>query len=349
MTEIRLTKTVKKGGCAAKVAAYELREILKLVRFPKPQTSVLVNGSEFDDAAVYQISENQYIIETLDFFTPIVDDPYVFGQVAAANAMSDVYAMGGDPKTALGILAFPLQELSKEIISKILQGAVDKLSEANADLVGGHSIDDDTLKFGLSVMGTATSQNLWVNKKAKPGDRLILTKCIGTGTLMASLKNDVFVASDLQPVFESMSQLNRIKDLLSDDLQSAIHTATDVTGFGVAGHAYNVARASDVSIRISSKALPLFENAREALKRQCLTKAHRTNREYVGAELQIAPEIESELQLLLFDPQTSGGLLLSVDESVCDRLLNALRVRFPNANVVGTVTQASTHRLFYDL
>lgn len=345
---IRLTKTVKKGGCAAKVAAHELRGILQSVIFPKPQNKVLINGSDFDDAAVYKISEDLCLIETIDFFTPIVDDPYLFGQVAAANAMSDVYAMGGKPKTALAVLAFPLMELDKAVVSSILQGAIDKLQEAGADLVGGHSIDDDTLKFGLSVMGTAKTDQLWINKKSQAGDVLILTKALGTGTLMAALKNDVFDENRVVDAFASMKQLNHISDLLSMDELCSIHAATDVTGFGLAGHSFNLAKASDVSIRINACKLPILPHAFEALQQDCLTKAHRTNKEYVGSDCKMSETLSRAEELIFFDPQTSGGLLLSVDAGFSKSILKKLQERFPQASIVGEVVEKSDHRILYE-
>ena len=182
---MRLTKTVQKGGCAAKVAAVELRKILSQVQFPPTDKNVLVDGGLFDDAAIYKVSNDVALVQTLDFFTPIVDTPNVFGKIAAANALSDVYAMGGEPKTAMAILAFPMATLESHIASEVLQGACDVMKEANVSLVGGHSIDDDTLKFGLSVTGFVHPERIWSNAKAKVGDVLILTKALGTGTLTA--------------------------------------------------------------------------------------------------------------------------------------------------------------------
>ena len=185
---IRLTQTVQKGGCAAKVSALELRKILAHVKFPNRPRELLIDGSTFDDAAVYKINSELALVQTLDFFTPIVDTPRIFGRIAAANALSDVYAMGGKPITALAILAFPLATLGQTIIVDVLQGATDTVGESKASLVGGHTIDDDTLKFGLSVTGFVHPDRIWSNAGAKPGDVLILTKPLGTGSLTAALK-----------------------------------------------------------------------------------------------------------------------------------------------------------------
>lgn len=343
---VKLTQTVKKGGCAAKVAAHELRDILGRVRFPKPQENLLINGSHFDDAAVYRLSDDLCLVETLDFFTPIVDDPYLFGQIASANALSDVYAMGASPKTALAILAFPLVTLENEVAAQILQGAVDTLSKAGADLAGGHSIDDDTLKFGLSVTGLVHPKKIWANSGAKPGDHLILTKGLGTGTLMAALKNGRLSAEELGGAFSSMTTLNNIKLHLSSEELSAIHAATDVTGFGVAGHSYQMAKASGVSMRLRAQALPRLKYAEATLAEGLLTKAHRTNREYVADYLAVADEVSAVDRLLFFDPQTSGGLLLAVDPQVSTAFVAKLKDSFPQVAIVGEVLPRQENFLY---
>lgn len=342
---MKLTQTVKKGGCAAKVAAHELRDILKRVSFPAKQPSLLINGSDFDDAAITKISDELCLVETLDFFTPIVDDPYLFGRVASANAMSDVYAMGGVPKTALAILAFPLATLDNATAAAILQGAVDTLALANADLAGGHSIDDDTLKFGLSVTGFAHPDKLWTNKGAQAGDALILTKGLGTGALMAGLKSEAYNDADLAEAYASMTTLNDIKTCLTERESAAIHAATDVTGFGVAGHGFQMAKASGVTLAIYAADLPKLKNAAFALSKGILTKAHRTNREYVADDLVIDKGVSDLDQLFFYDPQTSGGLLLSVDATQASSIVLKLREKFPHSRVIGEVMPFSEKRL----
>lgn len=349
---MNLTQTVQKGGCAAKVAAHELRNILNEVRFPAPQPKLKINGADFDDAAIYELStgsNGQSLVKTLDFFTPIVDTPYLFGQIAAANAMSDVYAMGGVPITALAILAFPLAVFEKKIVVDILQGAIDKLQEARADLAGGHSIDDDTLKFGLSVTGLVDNDKIWSNKNARDGDVLILTKGLGTGTLMASLKSGFKSEDALNDALTSMRQLNNILPLLSTDLRDAIHAATDVTGFGLAGHAYHMACASNATFTIHREALQPLEHAMTALNEGYFTKAHRTNREYTQKHITISEKLSKEDQLLFFDPQTSGGLLLSVESNKANEICNALKSTFPKTNIVGSVSQKTVPYVSYVL
>lgn len=346
---MKLTQTVKKGGCAAKIAAYELRDILNRVRFPKAQKELLINGSDFDDAAIFQINESQSLVKTLDFFTPIVDSPYLFGQIAAANAMSDVYAMGGIPKLALAILAFPLADMEKDIIAEILQGAVDKTKEANIDLAGGHSIDDDTLKFGLSVTGLVDHKRMWTNKGAQPGDKLILTKALGTGTLMASLKNEFLTEDKLQEAFFSMGQLNNVIPYLNEDNQQAIHAATDITGFGLAGHAYQMACASKVSLRFSAKALPRLQHVADALAAGHLTKAHGGNRQYTAGSVDMSGSLSQVDELMFFDPQTSGGLLLSVEATRASNILEKLKETFPRAASIGEVIVQDNKVIYYDI
>lgn len=345
---MKLTQTVQKGGCAAKVAAHELRDILKRVTFPAPQENLVINGADFDDAAVYKITDDLCLVETVDFFTPVVDDPYLFGRVAAANAMSDVYAMGGNPKTALAILAFPLATLDNGVAAYILQGAVDTLAKAGADLAGGHSIDDDTLKFGLAVTGTVKPSELWTNKGAKAGDALILTKGIGTGTLMAGLKAGTFNDADLVEAYASMTELNEIRTLLNGKESAAIRAATDVTGFGLAGHAFQMAKASGVTFVINAQDVPRLKNAEFSLSKGHLTKAHRTNREYVEGAVTIGSGVSDLDRLFFFDPQTSGGLLLSVDSALSSSIVLKLKTRFPHARVIGEVIPRDGALLRYD-
>lgn len=338
-TEIKLTQTVQKGGCAAKIAATELRKILSMVRFPQPHQELMVDGRHFDDAAVYKVSPELALVQTLDFFTPIVDSPNLFGRIAAANALSDVYAMGAEPKTAMGILAFPLDQLSAEVITAVMQGACDICSEAQVNLVGGHSIDDDTLKFGLSVTGYVHPERVWANTGAKVGDVLILTKALGTGTVTAGLKRKELTEESMKDVLFSMAQLNRISHLLSPTQMGQVHAATDITGFGILGHAMQMALASQVSLSLFDESMPIFPLALDCLKKGFLTKAHRTNANYTEDKVLFLKAFESDAhrKLIYFDPQTSGGLLLSVSAAHATEMLNSLQAGFPQARIIGRV------------
>lgn len=343
MTSIRLTQTVKKGGCAAKVAAHELRKILANVPFPMTGPELLVDGRHFDDAAVYRLNADQAMVQTVDFFTPIVDSPFVFGQVAAANAISDIYAMGGKPVTALAVLAFPLGTLDNEVVTEVLAGACEVLGRARTALAGGHSIDDDTLKFGLSVTGLVHPERAWRNTGAQAGDVLILTKALGTGTLTAALKRDALSEEDLKPAIESMTTLNNAVEYLEKDpknLTHAVHAATDITGFGLSGHAMQMALASQVSFAIDVTRIPKLPRAVECLEKEFLTKAHRTNREYTSARIQ-TEGLNRIDELIIHDPQTSGGLLLSVAEAEAQEVVERLKPAFPYTTIIGEVLKGT--------
>jgi selenide, water dikinase len=334
--ENALTQTVQKGGCAAKVSATELRNILSQVSFPKPHPELLVDGRFFDDAGVYKINDSIAMVQTLDFFTPILDSPRYFGAVAAANALSDVYAMGGRPKTAMGILAFPLATMSSETIVEVMQGASDVVGESGANFVGGHSIDDDTLKFGLSVTGFVHPEKIWANTGARVGDHLILTKALGTGTITAALKRQEIKESDMLDVINSMSQINNVIDFLSEDQVSAVHAATDITGFGLSGHCMQLANASQVTLNIKAQQLPLFPLTMECLEKNFLTKAHRTNADYTASSI-LTDNLSTLFKYLIHDPQTSGGLLLAVDPKLSAQIVDVLKNRFKSVSIIGHV------------
>ena len=317
------------------------------MRFPPAHPALLVDGGLFDDAAIYKVSDEIALVQTLDFFTPILDSPRLFGEVAAANALSDVYAMGGKPKTAMIILAFPLATMPADVIVEVMQGASDKIAEAGANLVGGHSIDDDTLKFGLSVTGFVHPARVWSNAGARVGDQLILTKGLGTGTLTAALKRRELSEVEIADAIRSMTQLNSAVDCLGPDQQAAVHAATDITGFGLSGHSQQLAKASRVTLRFHTSALPILPRAVECLEKGFLTKAHRSNAQYTEASSQSA--VLSPLQrLLLHDPQTSGGLLLSVDPRLADSVLASLRATFPIAARVGQVEAAGDYAVHFE-
>lgn len=339
MNNVKLTQTVKKGGCAAKVPAIILREILDGVTFPPNIPGVEIDGKNFDDAAIFKINDDVALVQTLDFFTPIVDSPRNFGAIAAANALSDVYAMGGKPKTCMAILAAPLATLDPSVLQDVLQGASDVIAKSGSSLVGGHSIDDETLKFGLSVTGLINPQEVWINSQAKIGDALILTKPLGTGTLCAGIKNQEYSEEEIMDAIESMKRLNNIYDLLTTEELKHIHSATDITGFGLLGHSYQMARASEVSFEIDSKKLPVFERTLEALEKKFLTKAHRSNEEYTRDVVSFSDKVSEHERLITFDPQTSGGLLLSVGIEAAETIVSHLQKEFPGTAIIGKVVQ----------
>ena len=343
---IRLTQTVQKGGCAAKLPAGTLREVLDSLALPTPP-ELLVGVSTFDDAALWDLGDGRALVQTLDFFTPVVDDARDFGAIAAANALSDVYAMGGEPKTCMSILAFPTATLPLTLLHDLMGGALEKIRESGAALVGGHTIDDDTLKFGFSVTGFVDRDKAWTNAGAQVGDVLILTKALGTGTLMSALKEDGILPDELAAAIASMRQLNCVRDLL-DDLAPEVHAATDITGFGLAGHALQLARASGVGLHFSLLNLPRLLGADRVLAEGYVNRAHRTNQAYTEEASTYAGTATEIDRLLTRDAQTSGGLLLSVSAVHADEIVARLLARFPACRIVGKVTDSAPRTLRFD-
>ncbi len=289
-----------------------------------------------DDAGVYKLTDDLAIIQTIDFFTPIVDDPYMFGQIAAANALSDVYAMGGKPLTAMNIVCFPIQSLGISVLKEILRGGVEKMREAGVVLVGGHSIDDTELKYGLSVTGTVHPQRLVTNSGAKAGDKIILTKPLGTGIVSTALKADVVSAETMARVTRCMATLNDKASVLMQ--QVGIHACTDVTGFGLIGHAVQVAQNSQAGINLDIASVPLFPEAVDFAQRELCPGGLHRNREFYSNAVSIADNVPAHMQDILFDPQTSGGLLICVAPDKAALLLDKLRqASIEDAAIIGEV------------
>lgn len=278
----------------------------------KSDERLLVGRETFDDAGVYLVADDIVLIQTVDFFAPIVDDPYDFGQIAAANAISDVYAMGGQPLTALNIVAFPTGDLPLSVLTEILRGGQDKVHEAGALIVGGHTVLDSELKYGLAVTGRGHPNFLLTNAGAKAGDRLVLTKPIGNGILATALKRGILSATAGAAMIEMMKKLNGVASRTA--LASGAKCATDITGFGLLGHASHIARASNVTIRITASSVPILEGAREALRQGAVADGLKRNAEYLK-DLVDWRDTSEEDRALMSDPQTSGGLLVAVPAS----------------------------------
>jgi selenide,water dikinase len=297
-----------------------------------------------DDAGVYKISDELAIIQTIDFFTPIVDDPYTFGQIAAANALSDVYAMGGKPLTAMNVVCFPVKSMDIAVLKTILRGGVDKIIEAGALLVGGHSIEDDELKYGLSVTGTVHPKRLVTNSGARAGDKLILTKPLGTGIISTAVKAEMADAETAARVAGSMATLNKKASELMQEV--GVHAATDITGFGLLGHTVQMAENSRAGVTIFSASVPVFpEAAGFAEQGLCPAGLHR-NREFYLPSVIIDDKVPSHTQDILFDPQTSGGLLISLAPSKASRLQDKLRqAGITEATIIGEVTRQPRGRV----
>ena len=305
--------------------------------------NLLVGLETADDAGVYKINEDTALVQTLDFFTPIVDDPYMFGQIGAANALSDVYAMGGKPITVMNIVAFPINTLDKSILADILAGASDKVRESGAVLVGGHSIDDQEPKFGLSVTGTIHPDRIRANAGAQPGDRLILTKPIGVGILTTAIKNSLLAPEDLDEVVQVMATLNK---KAAETMESyTVNACTDVTGFGLLGHTMEIAKGSGVGITVSNDAVPVLSKAKELAEQNVIPGGTRKNHSWLAADVDYGSNISAIDQLILCDAVTSGGLLISVPEAEADSLQHQLIENGVQSSIIGTVTSENAGRI----
>jgi selenide,water dikinase len=305
--------------------------------------NVLVGFDTNDDAGVYQLAPDLALVQTVDFFTPIVDEPFLFGQIAAANSLSDVYAMGGRPVSALTIVAFP-EKGDPAILQEILRGGLDKMTQAHCTVVGGHSIRDDDMKFGYAVTGVINPRRVWRNVGARPGDALLLTKPIGTGVISTALKKGRATKESLDASTVSMLSLNRdaAETFLELDERTAekdalIHAVTDVTGFGLLGHAREMAAGSSVSFELDHRAVEYLPGALEAAREGHIPGGLVNNREFVSACVEFAADVPEECRDLLYDPQTSGGLLVSIASNACDSATAALATRGIHARRIGTV------------
>jgi selenide,water dikinase len=309
-----------------------------LSRLPRPtDPNVLVGFDTSDDAGVYLLTPELAIVQTVDFFTPIVDDPFLFGQVAAANSLSDVYAMGGRPISALSIVGFPPNG-NPDVLEQIIRGGLSKMDEASCSVVGGHSIRDDELKFGYAVTGVIHPQRVWRNVGAQPGDVLIFTKALGTGLISTALKNGKAPEESLAASTASMTRLNKDSaEALLEISNGAIHAVTDITGFGLLGHAKEMAAGSKVSMELDSLRIEVLPGALDAARGGFLAGGLKNNREWLEGCVEFAADVPEEIRNLLFDPQTSGGLLVSIAASRADAALAALAKRKVSARIIGSV------------
>jgi selenide,water dikinase len=306
---------------------------LPLERHP----NLLVGMETADDAGVYQISDRIALVQTVDFITPVVDDPYLFGQIAAANSLSDVYAMGGRPLTAMNLVGFPRLALSPSVLTEILRGGLEKVHEAGAVLLGGHTVDDAELKYGLSVTGTVHPQKVITNREARVGDVLILTKAIGTGIISTANKAQMAEARVLQGAVDSMVRLN---DKSSEVMvECGVHACTDITGFGLLGHASQMAKGSSLSFRFFYSQIPILPGAKEYAQLGMVPGGAYCNEEYFGRRIAFSGKVPEAERILLFDPQTSGGLLITLPAAQGEKLLRSLRDKgIQEASLIGEVT-----------
>lgn len=322
-----------------------LAEALKSL--PQSQHPDLIVGfNKADDAGVFRLSENLALVQTVDFFPPIVDDPYWFGQIAAANALSDVFAMGGKPLTALNIVGFPASTMPLSILTEILRGGAEKVEEAGAVVVGGHSIKDKELKFGVSVTGIVDPNKVVTNSGAKPGDVIFLTKPLGTGLITTGIKRGK-VSDDLaMTAIRSMAALNRTAAELM--INHSAHAATDITGYGLLGHAYEMASGSNVSIRIDAQSLPLLPDVLMLAELGMIPGGANDNRAYLQSFVSVASSVDKHLEAVMYDPQTSGGLFIALPESHADAFQNDASSTGLLAARIGRVEPLSSKHLLVD-
>jgi len=355
---IRLTETVKAGGCASKLSPAVLDKVLgKLPRQHDP--NVLVGFDHADDAGVYKITPDLALVQTVDFFTPMVDDPYTFGQIAATNALSDVYSMGGRPITALAHVCFPAKG-DLEVLERILAGGLSKMMEANCTVVGGHSIRDEETKFGYSVTGLIDPTRIFTNGGAQPGDRLLFTKALGTGVISTAIKQGTAKQSWIDGATRSMTTLNKhaseiitafcaTTDRVGTGLRPVqaeqssaglpVHSLTDVTGFGLIGHAREMALASNVSLRFRLHQIPVLEGAWDCIRAGNIPGGLKNNRDFAECVVGYESEITDEGKTILFDPQTAGGLLIAVAPERSQELVDLLQAGGVPAVEIGEVLE----------
>jgi selenide, water dikinase len=306
---------------------------------PLENRDVLVGLETGDDAAVYRLRPDLALVVTTDFFTPVVDDAYTFGAIAAANALSDIYAMGAQPLMAVNLVAFPIKELPASLLADILRGGLEKVREAGIDILGGHSIEDHEPKYGLAVTGTVHPDRVIRNRGGRVGDRLVLTKALGTGIITTAIKHQVAPPESEAAAIESMLQLNRVAAEAMAQLE--IHAGTDVTGFGLLGHLHYLARASGVAARVDASVVPLLPGAQELADAGEVPGGTRNNERFLASRVHWSPSLPAARQTVLSDAQTSGGLLIAIDAADVDRLLAALSRRGVTGHPIGELTPGS--------
>ncbi|MCJ8344510.1 selenide, water dikinase SelD [bacterium] len=336
MNDVKLTQVVNSAGCAGKLAPKYLSQAVHGIDWHSNE-NVIQAMENNEDAGVFKLNETESLIQTTDFFTPVVDDPFTFGQIAAANALSDIYAMGARPLSALNLVCYP-EELGPEILNEILRGGNDKAKEANCPILGGHSVKAPELKYGMAITGIAQTDQIKYNNGAKVGDVLILTKALGTGILNTAIKRSELKASTLKTLIQSMAGLNKSAAETMEKYQ--VHASTDVTGFSLMGHAMEMILSSKVSFLIQTAELPILPDVFQAIQEGHVTGGDKNNRLYTEGFYQISKQVHPEMQNVCFDPQTSGGLLLSVAPSDAQNLLKELQDKCQFAKIIGEVTES---------
>ena len=343
-TEVKLTRLASCAGCGAKVGAGTLACLLEGFQ-THFDPRLIVGYDKSDDACVYVVDENTALVQTTDFFPPIVDDPYLFGQIAAANALSDVYAMGGEPKLALNILCLA-DRMDKDTVQEILRGGYAKVYEAGAVIAGGHTIQGAEPIYGLAVTGFVHPDRVLTNAAAQPGDALILTKPLGVGVLTTAAKADLVEQPVLERLYAQMAALNKTaRDIM---VRYPVHSCTDVTGFALLGHSYEMAQGSGCSIRLDTASIPYHPEAYELAEMGFIPAGAYRNREYAGPGVKTGPGVTRAMEDICYDPQTSGGLLMALPREAAEACLAELREAIPQAAVIGSVTDRREYAVYLD-
>ncbi len=328
---------VEYGGCSSKISPRQLEEILKYLPLPS-DPNILVDIDTHDDAGVYRVNDDLALVFTTDFFPPVCSDPYEFGQIAAANSISDVYAMGGDPVLALNIMMFPAATLPMEAYADILRGGFDKAAEAGVRIIGGHTIDDTPPKYGLAVVGYVNPGRIVTNAGARVGDNLILTKPLGTGIIMAGQRLGIADEQDVAEAIRLMKLLNNTGAAVMKKYN--VRGATDITGYGLAGHALKMARSSKVTLNLNMKEVPLIGKTYDLVDEGCIPGASFRNLEYGEKDIDFARETDYNLKMIAFDAQTSGGLLICASPDDTEKILDDLKeAGLSSAAVIGNVRE----------
>lgn len=343
-TEVKLTRLASCAGCGAKVGGGTLTQLLEGFQ-TRSDPRLIVGYDKSDDACVYVLDENTALVQTTDFFPPIVDDPCLFGQIAAANALSDVYAMGGEPKLALNLLCLS-DSMGKDTVQEILRGGYAKAYEAGAIIAGGHTIQGAEPIYGLAVTGFVRPDRVLTNSAARPGDALILTKPLGVGILTTAAKAGLVEQAVLERMYAQMAQLNKAaRDIM---VKYPVHSCTDVTGFALLGHSYEMAQGSGCSIHLDTSRLPYHPEAYELADMGFIPAGAYRNRDYAGPGVKTGPGVTRAMEDICYDPQTSGGLLMALPQEAAEECLAELRGVIPQAAIIGSVTERREYAVYLD-
>jgi selenide,water dikinase len=340
---VPLTRFVENAGCASKINQTDLKIVLAgLPAISDPR--VLVSADTCDDAGVYKLTDDLALVQSVDVFTPNVDDPYMFGQIAAANSLSDIYAMGGKPVTALSIVGFPIETMSHKIMNQMLRGGIDKMKEAGVEVIGGHSIKDTEIKFGFAVTGVIDPKKIITNSKAKLGDVLILTKPLGTGVISFASQLDRASKDAMETIGRSMAELNKVA--AETMVEAGVITATDVTGFGLMGHLSEMVSQSGVTAEIYADQVPFFACVLDFVREELISGAIERNREYAAQFVEVAEGVSEDVEIALYDPQTSGGFLIAINGDKAEKFMQQLRENgSSSAAIIGKVVAKSDGKI----